>query len=246
MIKLLDYPTRQACMEALEIACRYFQVLEAAVPPAQWIPWEDQRNWRFVEQLPEHLVLQKLARQITAIQSADLLLLSGYLQEIGVLYRTLDEIAEDAAFVCLGLKTDSWTLAHDEYVRFFWSEDVSDRQPPVRRNKIRSFVNRAYGNPDPSTADENGRKIHKTFSDYTHARSAPIVAMIHGPPSRFDLGGILDDEARHPYVAQNPSYFYRTLVSASMISNVVLTDRERSLLYDEVKEFERRHQALLF
>jgi len=246
MIKLQDYSTRPACLEALEIVRRQFRNLETVVPPARWVPWNDGHNWRYVEQLPEQLLIQKLARQITGAQTTDLLLMSGNLQEVGVLYRMLDEIHEDVCFICLGMRTGKWTPQHDEYVRYFWSEDETDRQPPVRRRSIRAYVNRALGQPDPSRADSVGREIHKTYSDYAHARSAPIMGMVHGPPARFDLDGIHDAGARFPYIEQNPAYFYRCLVSASMIANVVLPDRERLLAYQEIKEFETRHRALLF
>lgn len=135
---------------------------------------------------------------------------------------------------------------HDSYVRYFWSEDEEDRQPPVRRKTIRAYINRAHGQADPSKADAAGREIYKTYSDYAHARSAPIMAMVHGPPARFELNGVHDREAKHPFALQHPTYFYRCLVSACLVSNVVLPPEQSSRAYAEVKEFEAKHKDLLF
>lgn len=245
MFTLIDYGTRSVCLEALAIILRNFRALETAVPPARWVPWENGYNWRFVEQLPAQLLVSKLARQITGVQTADLLLLSGHLQEVGVTYRMLDEIAEDIIFICLGLNSGNWTQHHEDYARYFWSEDNSDKQPPIRRKSVRSYVNRAFDQADPSTADAVGREIYKTYSDYAHARSAPIMGMIHGPPPRFDLVGIHNAQARFPYMEQNPTYFYRCLVSVCMVARVVLPDDSNSI-FVEFKEFETKHQKLLF
>lgn len=244
MIDLVDYETRGVCLEALEIIRRRFRELEAAVPQAQWVPWEGTYNWRFTEQLTEQVLLQKLARQISGIETIDLLLLAGRLQEIGVLYRVLDEIEEDTLFLVLGIATDSWTDNHDQYIKYFWSEDDGDRQPPVQRKKIRAFVNRATGQSDPHRADAVGRTIHKTYSDFIHTRSAPIMGMVKWPPPRFDLDGIHDDRARTPYVDQNPTYFYRCLMSTSAIANVV--DCDRLAIFGELRAFEQKHEKLLF
>jgi hypothetical protein len=245
-VRIKEYDTRPACLEGLGIAERIFRTLETTVPPAQWVPWEGDYNWRFVEQLPQQLLLQKLAREITGIHAFDILLRAGQLQEVGVLYRSLDEVHEDILFVALGLKTGNWTTHHDAYCRYFWSEDELDSQPPVRRKTIRAYVNRALGQPNPSQADAVGRIIHKTFSDYIHARSAPIMAMVHGPPARFDLSGILDDGPRFPYILQSPMYSYRCLVSASIMANAMLPRAVSSRVYADIKDFEKRHSELLF
>lgn len=246
MGNLIEYRTRPICLQALELACRQFRALEAVIPPAKWIPWGEGHNWRFIEKLPEQLLLQKLARQLTGARTIDLLLLAGHLQEVGALYRMLDEISEDIMFIALGIRTGHWKKDHDEYVAYFWSEDDEDKQPPVRRKNIRAYINRAYGNPDPFNADSVGRSIHKTYSDYMHARSAPIMGMVHGPPARFDLEGIHGADARYPYVEQHPSYFYRCLVSSTIISNVVHSDDDRRAVYSEFKDFEQKNREALF
>jgi hypothetical protein len=233
------------CLEALGIIRRRFRELEANVAPAQWVPWESQFNWRFTEQHVEQLLLQKLARQVSGIQTIDLLLMAGHLQEVGVLYRMLDEIEEDILFLVLGLQKE-WTPHHEGYVKYFWSEDDNDKQPPVRRKNIRAFIHKVSGQADPSNGIANGRLIHKIYSDFIHVRSAPIMGMVAGPPARFELDGIHDARARFPFIDQNPTYFYRCLISSTAIANVLLPDKERASIYAELRSFEQKHAALLF
>jgi hypothetical protein len=172
--------------------------------------------------------------------------MAGHLQEIGVLYRMLDEIAEDITFLALGMRTGNWTSDHEAYAKYFWSEDDNDKQPPVQRKKVRAYVNRAAGQSNPSHGEAIGRLIHKTFSDYVHVRSAPIMGMVKGPPAHFDLDGIHTDEPRIPYVDQNPTYYYRCLISVSFVANVVLSETDRRSVFNELKCFETKHHDLLF
>ena len=72
------------------------------------------------------------------------------------------------------------------------------------------------------------------------------MGMVHGPPARFDLSGIYDSEARLPYTQQNPTYFYRCLISTCMIAKIVLSETENRSILGQVKAFEAKHQELLF
>ena len=162
--KFDTYETRIVCFEALDIADRQFRLIERAVPRADWVRWEHTYNWRFKEQALGQLLLQKFARQITGIKAIDLLLMVGHLQEIGVLYRMLDEIAEDTMFMFIGAITQQWTMHHDAYVRYFWSEDDKYRQPPARRKTIRSYVNQLSGGVHDHTNESAGRRIYYTKS----------------------------------------------------------------------------------
>jgi hypothetical protein len=240
----MDY--RSSCSIALEICESKFRMIEAATPRPQWVPWDGKHNWRYVEKLPSQMILQKLARQITGLKSLDILLQAGFLQEVGVIFRMLDEIGEDIQFIALGLSTENWTENHKKYADFFWSEANDDRQPPVRRKNIRAYVNRAFGSQDPSTADSVGQRIHKAFSDYIHARSAPIMGMVWGPPARYQLEGIRDNDARWPYISQAPSYYYRAALSTAFASKVTLPEKINDSVYAEVCKFENEHSSLIF
>jgi hypothetical protein len=237
---------REACFAMLAFAESHFRQIEGSVPPPQWVPWDGKFNWRYQEKLPTQILVQKMARQITGLKAADELLLKGLLQELGVMFRVLDELEEDISFLSLALANGTWYKLHDSYAEYFWSEDDDDRQPPVQRKKIRAFVNRVFDMPDPSSADAVGRTIHRAFSDYVHARSAPTMGMVSGPPARFHLDGITDISAKHNYVEQMPSYFYRAAASIVLIAKVALGDQENDECYEQFRSLEQQYSEIIF
>lgn len=245
MIELRDYALRDVVTNCLAIVEAQFKELESTVEPARLVPWEGTLNWRFTEQSLQQVLLQKLARQISGVKATDVLLLAGRLQEIGVIYRSLDEILEDIDFLVLGFVTGQWTVQHDAYVKYFWSESIGDG-PSYRRKSIRAFVNRALGQADPSSADANGREIHSTFSDFVHARSHPIMGMVAGPPAAFELDSIFDASAVAPFAEQQPMYAYRCLMSALFVARVLLPEERHATFYSNLREFETQHAALVF
>lgn len=216
------------------------------MPPPQWVSWEEGYNWRYVDQLPSQLLVQKLARQISGVRAADTLLLNGHILELGCLFRILDEIHEDIIYITSGLISGQWSDNHRKYCEYFWSESDDDRQPPIQRKSVRAFIHRAFNQPDPSSADANGRLIHKTFSDFLHARSSPNMAMIVGQPPEYVLGGIHDGPTRAQLADQMPCYFFRCAVSVVSIAKVVFAENQSSRCYKEFKELESASADLLF
>ena len=239
------YENREPCIDGLARFERHFSEIEDCIPPAKWVPWDGRFNWRFVERTPGQLLVQKLARQVSALHVIDMLLMAGRLPDIGTLYRQLDEIAEDVAFVSLGLIKEVWTPDHQAYTDYFWSED-GPRGPSVQRKTIRNFVNSNSGQSDVTAANQTGRFIHGAYSDFVHARSAPTMGMMKGPPPRFDLNGVFDEGARAPYDEQHPAYFYRGLISCGMVAKALLPDEKNSEVFDDVKAYERAYGSLLF
>jgi hypothetical protein len=237
---------REVCMSLLEFSERYFRLIESSVPPPQWVPWDNRYNWRYVEQLPSQILVQKLARQITGLKAVDVLILKGLLQEVGVMFRVLDEISEDVSFISLAISNNDWTKNHRQYAEYFWSENEDDLQPTVQRKKIRAYINRIFDQPDPSSADAVGRTLHRAFSDYIHARSAPTMGMVSGPPALFHLDGITEGQTRQQYVDQISSYYYRSAMSIAMAARATLPDNENTACYNEFSEFEHRHRSMLF
>jgi len=237
---------RTTCLLFLEFCERHFRKFEIAIPGPQWVPWQNGYNWRYVEQTTQQILLQKLARQISGLRAADALFLRGHLLETGCLFRILDEIHEDILYLTSGIISGNWTEHHRKYCKYFWSESDDDKDPPVRRASIRAFVHRAFDQPDPSSADANGRLIHKAFSDFVHARSAPTSAMIAGMPPKFSLDGIHDGPTRAQFVEQMPCYFYRCSVSVASIARVVFDDDQHDQCYAEFKELEAKNATFLF
>lgn len=213
-----------------------FRRLEAQVPP----PVEEAKGFRYQEKTPQQALLQKLARYISGLRAAHLLLEHGHCQELGVIQRTLDEIEEDIMFLTYGL-AGAWTDRHDKYLAHFWLEEPGPSAVP--RDKIRAFVHGALN--DPSTANEVGRTIFRTYSAYVHATSVAVVDMCAGEPPRYRLEGMLG----HPLYADHQediwNNFYRGLVSAVFVAKSFNDDPLLEERLNSMRAFQAEHAAKL-
>ncbi len=217
--------------------------MEAQVPAPVKVPYEDGFKVRYVEKTPQQALLQKFARQISGLHTLDLLLLNGFLQEQGVIQRTLSDIEEDIAFISLALSNGDWTDLHTRYLEDFWSDDPKGG---VKRDQIRAYVNRVGGLPDPSSADANGRELFRAYSGYVHAASVNIVDMCAGDPMTYRLAGMLDSPLYPDHLDDAWNYYYRGLVSSVFIARAFEDEELRIERYNSVKGFEKQFAERLF
>lgn len=213
-------------LETLEVA---FHAMEAALPPPKAVPFKDGYVWRYQEQLIEQALILKLARYMSGLRAAHLLLDWGFLQEQGVLQRTLDEMGEDILFLALAITNGPRTERHDRYLQAFWAEEfeevndrlVSVRRDTPRRDKIRAHIHNTLTTDDPSRAIENAMTVNSAYSGYVHAAAVHILDMYGGNPPHFHIGGmrnapLFDD---HAYDIWN--YFYRGILLAEVVAKAL-------------------------
>jgi hypothetical protein len=221
-----------------------FRLLELQVPPPALAAKEGGFTLRYQEKTPQQAALMKLARYISGLHAIAILLEHGFCQEMGVLQRTLDDIEEDLWFLMLGLKDGEWTDNHDKYLEYFWMEEPGAGM--VSRDKIRAYVHRTGGHPDPSTGIDTGRALFKAYSGYVHAGSVAIVDMCAGDPPRFHLAGMLHNPlyADHVEDAWNP--FYRGLVCGVLTARIIGDDDIWQDRYHSLKGFEKQFAEKIF
>src|SRR5688572_24186819 len=76
--------------------------LESRVGPADFVDMGDGQAFRYREKGAHQAIVQKLARLISGLHAARLLLHAGFLQEEAALHRMIDEFQEDATFLAYG------------------------------------------------------------------------------------------------------------------------------------------------
>src|SRR5258708_11889661 len=88
------------------------------VPHPQLIPLSAKRSaFRYVEKTAQQAIVQKLARIITGLRAAHLLLRHGLVQEEGVIHRVLGDLLEDVLFLAYGIiKNDLNGTLHKSYL----------------------------------------------------------------------------------------------------------------------------------
>ena len=197
-------------------------ILETRVPKPRRVPFASSFVYRYVEKTLHQALVQKLARYVTSLRAARLLMEHGFVQEQAALQRVLDEIQEDITFLAFGVVFGSITPLHQEYLEAFYEEEfdaatglaTSQSRAMTPRKKIRAYIARAQGHAeDPSGSVENARTVSKTYSGYVHAASPQIMDMYGGSPPHFHVKGMRGTELHDEHREDLWNYFYRGILA---------------------------------
>jgi hypothetical protein len=215
-----------------------FQEFESTRPSPKFVPYGDKGNvFRYEEESIEAAIIQKTARMISGLNSSLVLLQAGYVQELGALFRMLDEFGEDICFLCQGIREEHVTDLHKEYLSSFYLEEFdcpnsplasSQNRPTVSRKKIHSYNSRIK----ESEVNESDNKelkdtISKAYSGYVHGASTHIMEMYGGNPGSYYLSGMLGTPRIPEFTNNAWDYFYRGLLTFMIVA---LTFKEIDML----------------
>lgn len=199
------------------------QTLAARVHQPKAVAHGDGYVFRYHERDVHQALVQKLARVISGLHAARLLLAHGFLQEQGALQRMLDEFNEDILFLAYGVITFNTTDLHREYLAAFFQEEFDNpasalestqRRPMVPRQKIRAYLARIEASGlDPSRGAEVMRTVDKTYSGFVHGASPHIMDMYDGDPAHFHVRGMLGTTRANEHREDLWNYFYRSIGS---------------------------------
>ena len=224
-----------------------FKRLEDMVPPPQKVPHGDAFVFRHKEKTIHQAMVQKLARVVSGLHAAWLLLENGFLQEQAAVQRMLDEFHEDTLFLAFAVITGKQTPLHQKYLDAFYKEEFdaptavesSHDRPMLQRKKIRAYIARVdLGGTDPSTAVTLSHTIHSLYSGFVHGASPHIMDMLEGNPPRFRIHGMggtsLHEEHRNDLY--NP--FFRAIISFAMVAKAFGDDELCQELHAYLLEFD--------
>jgi hypothetical protein len=235
--------------EALRNMDATLHALERRVPPPKRIPFRDGFVYRYEEMTIHQALIQKLARVITGLRAARILLEHGFVQEQAALHRILDELQEDAVFLAWGVITNDITDLHRQYLSAFYEEEFdqpesplksTQKRPMVARKKIQASIARMEAAAvDQSTGVELLRTLHKAYSGFVHGASPAIMDMYGGVPPHFHVQGMLGTTriAEHRYDLWN--YFYRGIVAFGLAVKAFGEDAVLESIRKFLDEFEK-------
>jgi len=215
------------------------RILEGRVPPPQRVPFKDSFVYRYVEKTLLQAVVQKLARLVSGLHAARLLMEHGFVQEQGALQRMLDDIEEDITFLTFSVIFNSPTPLHQKYLDEFYQEEFdaktgkasTQKRQMIKREKIRAYIART--DRDPSRAIDVSRIINKAYSGFVHAASPHIMDMYGGNPPHFHTRGMAGTRQQRACRKDLWNYFYRSLLAFAS-SAMAFEDGE---LYEQLNEF---------
>lgn len=223
--------------------------LAKRVPSPVSVPFKDSFVFRHIEKTIYQALVQKLARKVSTLHAAKLLMEHGFVQEQAAMQRMLDEMQEDITFLAFGIIFDNKTPLHQKYLDAFFEEEFdaetslasTQKRPMIPREKIRAYIARAEGaGLDPSTGAEVSRTISKTYSGYVHAASPHIMDIYGGNPAKFHMRGMLNTERHEEHKNDLWNYFHRGIISFAFVAKA-FGDEE---LFQEIYRFSREFEQL--
>lgn len=214
--------------DALTIMTNAFHRMEASIQKPIKAPFKDSFVYRFSNKGIREALIQKLVRVISGLNAIQVLLNYGYTQEIGVLFRTLDEIHEDISFLATSLTNNAHTDRHDKYLDAFYADSIFSRTKNsfeiskpnlVPRKKIRAHTINILGDGiDATKALNASESISTAYSGYVHAASENIMDMYGGNPEHFHLTGMLDTPRMESFYTDAETYMYRSLIATAFVA----------------------------
>lgn len=237
---------RRVYLEALKTMQEALRRLEGQIAPPVRVHHENSFVFRYQEKGIPQALIQKLARSISSLNALDILLQHGYLQEQGVLQRTLDEIHEDMFFLAAATTNDKVTERHEQYLRAFYDDPIlkpgkqHERfQKPnmVPRKKIHAYVHRIL-RKDANPVEHVEEVISTAYSGYVHAASPYVMDMYGGDPPHFHVQGMLQTPRVREHVLDAWNYFYRGLLSTCVVAKAFGDKELVDQLYKYINLFE--------
>ena len=200
-----------------------FVTLEGQVEKPQKRPFMDSFVFRYREQSAHQAVVQKLARIVSGLHAARILLEKGFVQELGILQRMLDELKEDVTFICYGILDGKLTELHKRYLAAFYQEEFdnphdpissSQNRPMIPRRKIRAYIaKRESPQLDPIRGIKLSKLMSNAYSGFVHGASPHIMDIYGGNPARFHISGMLGTPKVATHESDLWNYFYRGILS---------------------------------
>ena len=209
---------------------------------------KDDLAFRYADKRIHQALIQKLARVVSGLHAARLLMEHGFFQEQAALQRMLDELNEDILFLAHGVIFGNTTDLHQEYLAAFYEEEFDNpdsaiestqKRPMVPRQKIRTYLSRVEGPQlDFSSRVETLRSVQKAYSGYVHGASPHIMEMYSGSPPRWHLQGMLGTLRANNHRLDIRNVFYRSIVSFGFVAKAFGDEKLFGSIPQYMREFE--------
>ena len=205
-------------------------------------------GFRYSDKDSPQAIVQKMARVVSLLRAARLLLAHGFIGEQAAMHRMIDEAEEDISFLSLGMVYGETEL-HRKFLEDFYQEEFEDPARPVQTRMKRGNTPRARihaylaQNPaaglDPSTASATKQTIHKTYSGYIHGASPHLMEMYGGEPARFHMAGMRRSPLWLGHADDLWNYIFRGILSFGMAAKALGDEKLFSEIRAYADEFER-------
>jgi len=235
--------------DTLDVCDLVFSRLESQIPNPSRIVQGDDFTYRYDQYTPDIVVVQKLARISTGLKAMLALMEHGLYQEIGAIFRMLDEFGEDVSFMCAAIRRGRVSPIQQQFINEFFQEefdadepiDATQRRNRLPRRRIQAALARLEESElNPSDSQELSRTIANVNSGYVHAASEHILEMYGGDPPRYHLDGMLGTRRQATFEDMAWNYMYRGLLSSMEAAMSFELEELVSVLYRYRDIYERQ------
>ena len=220
-----------AFLEALTQLDQAFIRIQTMGSSPELVTRGNERYWRVPRSITNALVL-KIARQISLLRGTTRLLPYHMGQELGILWRAIEETNEDLLFLSLPLHNGGeMTARHNQFLDELFSEEFPDPAKPfavkkpvarVAREKIRAAIARWEHQPlNTNNTQLVYAKMYNAMSGYTHGAATHIMDLYGGNPPKFHLDGIGELEIATRLWNHQANCFYQSLGVISIAAHAM-------------------------
>lgn len=142
----------------------------------------------------------KCIRIVSGLNASVVLIETGYVQEVGVLIRTIHEFIHDIEFIQAGHEQSFLNEKQQEMVNLFFSASMKTtddflstmkKNPTVARGKIYPTVARDLSPENPHRIQHTMKAIEETYSGYVHGSYPHVMELYYGGSNSFCLKGMV-------------------------------------------------------
>ena len=205
-----------------------FRLLENQLGPPANATIDGREAFRFREQSIEQAMLLKVARYISGLNAGQLLLANGYLQELGVLNRTLDDLGDDITFLAMCRRNGPNKLCR-KYLKVFWQEEFEEgvravestkKRYQISRPEIRQYISSAFMEEDGRAFERVGNILSQAYSGYVHASAPHIIEMYEHSSDQIALRGHSERWKLDDHTKDFWNYVYRGLLATQTVAEI--------------------------
>jgi hypothetical protein len=235
--------------QVLAILDDAFHELESRIVKPAFVRRGNFHVFRYETKSIKAAVIQKLARRQSGLHASLVLLRAGFVQEMGVIFRTLDEFDEDMDFLCIAIRNGIMTDLHKKYLASFYQEEFDkpdnpflseQKRPTISRQKIQAAITREDEKPlNPSDSLRLYRMRGQANSGYVHGASIHILEMYGGDPQRYHLCGMCGTPRIEEMIAAYWDYMHRGIDVTALVA-ASLGEVQLALRLDALRECFRK------
>ena len=216
--------------KAMPVLEEVTQQLGRYLPPPEFIPDDHFPRYRHAEQSNGLAAYLKAVRIVSALNACLSLVEHGFIQELGVLFRTIDEFLEDIVFLMAPQPDGRPTEAQTRFLDDFYQEEFetpgsplgsSQKRDRVPRKKVHAALAKTSSNfLNPSDGAEVHRTLSQAMSGYVHGAYPHIMDLWDVDQRLFRTDGMYGTPIHESAISTSCHYYYRGIQALLLLSQV--------------------------